>query len=114
MSLKHLLICGLVRCAESMLMTCLVFEMEFEMALYVSPVSQPRVPNVVSGGMAPSKRFRHMPQRGKDQGRCLQVFDIEVGEGVIYAFLCTWNTKIQLRIPKQLAASQLCRRRCGS
>ena len=32
-SLKHLLICGLVRCAERMVMIYPVLEMEFEMAL---------------------------------------------------------------------------------
>ena len=35
---------------------CPVFEMEFVMALKVSPVSHSREPNVVKGGMAPSRR----------------------------------------------------------
>ena len=51
--------------AESMLMMCPVFEMEFEMALNVSPSSQPRVPKRASGGMAPSRRLWHVEQIGK-------------------------------------------------
>ena len=63
-SLKHLLICGLMRCAERMVMICPVLEMEFEIALKVSPVSQPREPNVVSGGIAPSRRLWHVAHIG--------------------------------------------------
>ena len=52
-----MLICGLVRCAERMVMIYPVLEMEFDMALRVSPVSHPREPKIVSGSMAPLGGF---------------------------------------------------------
>ena len=39
--------------------------MEFEVALYVSPLSHSFVPKVTKGGMAPSSRLRQVWQAGK-------------------------------------------------
>ena len=65
-SLKHLLICGLVRWEDSTVMTWPVLEIEFAMALNVSPVSHSLEPNVVKGGMAPSRRLRQDLHVGKE------------------------------------------------
>ncbi len=79
--LKHLLICGLVRCEVRMVIMCPVFAMEFVMALRVSPVSHSREPKVVRGGCSAIKTVKTDVANGEG---------VFVKGGFIKVFVMSW------------------------